>query len=488
MKLVVITDIHARCGVGDIPARRGELWLPLLRRTVKRINRFIQPDLVAVLGDLVDDGDASEGCLLLGRIKELLDTLECPHVVLPGNHDGDTAQFEQVFGPVPDTIDCRDVRLVTFRDQPAPAFNATRSDADLARAAQAGDGWPGPLVALQHVPVFPPGQTDCPYNLTNAGEAVAALRRGGFTLAVGGHWHPGFALLEAEGLHFAAAPALAEYPFRFMEIDLAAKRPPVATIHQLAVPEGLDLRESHVHTEMAYCASDVNVSDALTLCRALGVSAPAFAEHTGQLYFDDETFWNARFMDKGLATAAGLKDRSDLYFSLLTEAAVPRQCRGLEVDCDFHGRPVLRPGDRERAGFLIGAVHWTAHSARSLNFDQDILAGQHLAAWESFIASGIDVLAHPFRVFHRYRQPPPTSLFEPLAALLARHGVAAELNFHIQEPVPEFVLHCLEKRVKLSFGTDSHELAEVGDFWPHLQFLARLGVARSDLPGILWEP
>ena len=79
----------------------------------------------------------------------------------------------------------------------------------------------------------------------------------------------------------------------------------------------------------------------------------------------------------------------------------------------------------------------------------------------------------------------PSNLFPRIVALLAKHRVAAEINFHIQETTPEFVESCLEAGVKLVFGSDSHNLYEVGEFYPHLELIRRCGITATDLPNIL---
>lgn len=489
MKLVVVSDLHlVPDGAASPGTRRGDLGLHLLSRLVIRLNRFVKPDFVALLGDVVDDGGAPDAADLWRQTKDLLDTLACPYLALPGNHDGDERQFQRLFGDVPPVVDVAGVRFLTFLDAPAPHWNATRSAEDMARSRAAATNWSGPVVALQHVPVLPDGGHPCTFNLTNAEEALAALADGGVHLAVAGHYHRGVPLLSDDRLQFSVAPALCEAPFQFLEIDIEARRPPRAASRQLAMPEGLQLSESHVHSQLAYCADDVAIEPAIALCRDLGVQTPAVVEHSGQLYFDRETFWSAGFMREGLAGTHGRVERMDDFFRLATAAGLPRRQIGLEVDCDFSGRPVLRDEDRKRAGFLLGAIHWTPYSAAKGDYQADLLARQHKALWHAFLASGIAVLAHPFRIFNRYGQAPPETLFETLVDLLVQHGVAAEINFHIQEPNRQFTRMCLDKGVKLALGSDSHTLAEVADFWPHLDFLAALGVADGDLPDILWHP
>ena len=78
----------------------------------------------------------------------------------------------------------------------------------------------------------------------------------------------------------------------------------------------------------------------------------------------------------------------------------------------------------------------------------------------------------------------PTSLFAPTVALLREHGVAAEINFHTNEPPPSFFADCIRAGVRISFGSDAHALYEIGEFHPHLALLADIGFD-GDLTDIL---
>ncbi|MDZ4199435.1 MAG: hypothetical protein U1E27_09130 [Kiritimatiellia bacterium] len=344
-------------------------------------------------------------------------------------------------------------------------------------------------MALQHVPLFPPGSRACPYNYENAEETIAAVREGGISLVLAGHYHKGFDPVTKDGVTYIAAAAFCESPFAFLEVRLEAGREPEVIRHELRMPEGLPLAESHVHTELAYCAEhDLTAADAADTARLCGVEDMAFAEHSGQLYFDRDTFWGARFMSDGLQTREGREDRMADYRARTTALGLPRSRIGFEVDFDFQGRMVLEPAHRKEAGFLIGSYHWTPESAAREPFQAVRCIERLRTIWGPMLASGIDVLAHPFRFFARQPDDPPPEIFRELAALLAASGVAAELNTHIELPYPQFVLACLEAGVRFSLGTDSHNLAEVAEFWPHLQLLRSLGVRDSEWDGILWRP
>ena len=71
--------------------------------------------------------------------------------------------------------------------------------------------------------------------------------------------------------------------------------------------------------------------------------------------------------------------------------------------------------------------------------------------------------------------------------MLREHGIAAELNFHGNEPPVEFFSMCINSGVRITFGSDSHSLWEVGELAPHLDFLKKCGF-NGDLNDILIDP
>jgi histidinol phosphatase-like PHP family hydrolase len=95
---------------------------------------------------------------------------------------------------------------------------------------------------------------------------------------------------------------------------------------------------------------------------------------------------------------------------------------------------------------------------------------------EAMGKQGIRVLAHPMRIFDRAGWPAPPELFEPTAKLLRRYGVAAEINFHSNaKPHLDFIRCCLDNGACFSFGSDSHNLSEIGDFARHISLLRDAG-------------
>jgi histidinol phosphatase-like PHP family hydrolase len=484
LTIAAIADIHfARRRPDDV--HRTDIADILLQRAVRRINRFVRPDVTLVLGDVVDDGRGPEAGERLRKARQVLDSLESPAIVIPGNHDPEPDVFYSVFDRPPEFLDVDGVRFVPFLDRPEPEYNASRSAEDVERMRRTASGFDGPLVAVQHVPVFPPGASDCPYNYLNVDDVLGAMAENGYRLAIAGHWHEGMDPVTQEGMAFVAAPTLCRSPFSFATIALDDGRASV-TRHALRLPDGLQLADTHVHSQFAYCSVDMDARRAIDVGEAFGLDGVVFAEHSGQLYFDQEAYWRGDWFERGLAASAPEDDRFDAYVSTLRAAGCPKSRIGLELDCDATGSAVLRPGDRAKVGFVMGSIH-QLQALRRKRKDVHAAADEYLGLLEPLLASGIRVLAHPFRIFSRRGTELPVELFAPVVEILRRQGVAAEVNFHNNEPPADFVRMCLEAGVRLAFGSDSHDLCDVGEFTPHLAFLRKCGYD-GDVADVLIDP
>jgi len=190
----------------------------LLDAAVSYLNAQIAPDLVLVLGDLVDAGDTEAGLNCLRALRPALEQLAAPALVLPGNHDPAPEAFYAVLGRPPAWLDAGGVRFVPFADPDAPEFNAFRPAESLARFAQARAGFAGPIVSVQHVPLFAPGASDCPYNYTNAEEVLQAMAACDAGYAISGHYHEGVNIIHDGGLVSIVNPAFCQAPYRFLEV------------------------------------------------------------------------------------------------------------------------------------------------------------------------------------------------------------------------------------------------------------------------------
>ncbi len=470
--IAVFTDIHYGA-VGSLAQRRSDIADTLLLRAVQRMNRLIHPDVVVILGDLVDDGAATGTPERLARLRATLDKLKSPYIVIPGNHDGNAEAFYRVFDCPAPFVDLDGIRFLAFVDREEPGYNASRDPNAIGRFRQARADYDGPVVALQHVCLAPPGVADIPYNYTNAEAIIAEMAATGVVLSISGHHHAGAMPVRNATTTFVNAPGLCESPFPFLVITLDGDRVYVER-QELAMPAHLELRDTHVHTQLAYCSDNMDVETAIALAKDFGLAGLGFTEHSGQLYFDVKRYWGGEAARDGMASALPEHNRMGAYLDLKRRYEGHGVFFGLEVDADLNGGVLLYPIDRDRFGWVAGAIH-KLPSLAVPGVAIEILEREFLAALEGLVRHNIAILVHPFRVFRGTGFELSARLFHPVAALLRRHAVAVEINFHHNQPPLPFVQMALEMGLKLAFGSDAHNLYEIGEFADHLKLLSDAG-------------
>ena len=486
--IVIISDIHdGRKGAAALPGSH-DLTRTLLKRAVRRINRFIRPHAVAILGDLVDSPRMPGVAERLAAIKEILDLLEAPYVAIPGNRDPGAELFYSVFERPRPFVDCGAVRLVPFVDRLERGVPVQRTAEEAARRlGEARSGFAGPIVTLQHVAVTSPGTGGSMSEYAQADGIARARREAGVLLDIGGHYHR-TAGLESDGnSKLLAVSPFGEAPFTFTVVQIAGDNRVEVAEHALQMPRKLGLVDVHTHSQFAYCSKGMQMTLTPPLAELFGLAGVALTEHSGQLYFERGAYWKGAFGELGIATQEGRSERIGEFWETVEREWDPALWAGLEIDADYSGGLVVRPEDFRRSQIRNGAVHYLRELKAGENADPSKVADEFMQATEGLVRSGIDVLCHPFRVFRRAGLSVPDRLFEPVARLLARHGVAAEVNFHTNEPDPRFFRLCIEMGVKVAFGSDAHEPWEVGEFAPHLQLLAECGYD-GDPGDIVWTP
>ncbi|NLN18763.1 MAG: hypothetical protein GX162_05735 [Firmicutes bacterium] len=476
-KIAVVADLHYSSGC-PLPVRRGEYAHIFLARVVHRLNHIIKPDVLLVMGDCLDVPQAADAKERLETLKSILDKAECPVIAVPGNHDPEPDVFYEVMERPAPVVDIGPVRFLTFLDPEEPGYNAVRLPQDLQRMRKAREGHSGPVVFLQHVPVFPSGLTKCPYGYTNIDEIIEIMDEYAITLSIGGHYHRGTELVHHNRSSYLAVKALCEDPFEFCVITIDDDGIS-AMNHSLKMPAHLGLIDRHVHSEYAYCGEDMDMEVSVELAELFGLAGLVFTEHSSHLYYGRDPAWRQGFSP----TYPGMPGRMPQYWQSAKPFLSDSVQVGLEVDYDFHGRPVLLEEDRKRSQLLVGAVHFLPASMRR-PVDVERLADEYMATLAKLMPDGMHVLAHPFRIFRRSGVETPDRLYEPMVRLLKEHKVAAELNFHTNSPDPEFFRMCIDAGVKISFGSDAHAQYEVGEFAQHLQLLSDCGFD-GDLKEIL---
>ncbi|OQA03602.1 MAG: hypothetical protein BWY69_00364 [Planctomycetes bacterium ADurb.Bin401] len=480
-RIAIISDIHAP-GSAENPELRGELAESLLLRAINRFNRWINPDIVIICGDLVDGGDTQTAKDWLPRIRAILDKLTCPYIAVRGNHDPSADYFYGVFEKK-GQVDIAGFRFLVFDDPEQPNFCASRSPEEIGRFASARKDFEGPVISVQHVPLFPPGVSESPYNYTNADQIISEMKKHKIFMSVSGHYHKGLGHIHFEGINYIASPAICVLPFKYMVIDIDGEKVSAQT-DNLQMPPELGLIDRHVHTQLAYCSENMDVASILKLYKDFGLADIIFTEHSGQLYFDKDSFWSGECYIKGLEGADENVNRMPRYFDLMKQFNVPKKSIGLEVDFDYSGRPMIRPVDKAQAGFFIGSIHKLQEMWKQ-PIDWKAVEEEYLFRTNGILKSGVAVLAHPFRMFHRKGTELSQDLFEKVIKLLKQYNIAAEINFHSQEAEPEFVEICVNEGVKLALSSDCHNMYELGELWPHLRMLEKIGVANNDLSRVL---
>ena len=215
MKIAVITDLHyAKEKNLACPDRMGERAKELLSAAVKRLNEETKPDILLVGGDLVNDSNDTE---LLKELAEIFQTVRCPQIIIPGNHDPEPALFYQYFQRPPEFVDIAGFRFLAFPDDlQTDGYNARRSSGDLTRIKKLSAE--KPAILFQHVPLYKRDTIKCYYNYDNAEEIFESC--GNVILSISGHEHTGFQPSFCPPFPVVIVPALCEGKNPFAVIEL----------------------------------------------------------------------------------------------------------------------------------------------------------------------------------------------------------------------------------------------------------------------------
>jgi len=473
--IAVISDLHF--GAANGKRSGGDIGDILLHRAVTRINEMIRPDVTVLLGDILEEGSAPDAPRLRARLRVILDGLECPTIVIPGNHDGDEEAFYADFERPPDVLEVAGMRLLPFLDEDRPGYCAARRPADRDRFRLAREGFDGPLVALQHVPVFPVGAHDCPFNHLDAAAIIDCMTAAGVAISLSGHYHPGFEPIPVGPTLMASVPAFYDAPFPLTVVRLQDDRVEM-TEHPLAVDPALQLCDYHIHSEFGYCAQDTSFARGVDLAGRLGLAAIGFSEHSGQLYFSQDDYWSGACHRAGVDGIDPLANRMNRYFDAAAAVRRPDVKIGLELDFDFEGRAVLLPRDRRRTDCLLGSVHRLA-VLECEDPEPAEICEAFLWMVDAIVAQGVDIMAHPFRIIRREGVELSHAILEHVVSALHRTRTAAEINVHLGGPPVEFITMCMDRGVKLALGGDAHHLLDIGNFAPHLALLGAAGAPRD---------
>jgi len=185
MRIVQMSDIHVGSG----------LFRPdLLSAAIEETNS-LEPDLVAIVGDLTTEGYRWE----FEEAKEYLDRIECPNVIAAmGNHDARSVgyrHFEDFFGMREEAVTVS----VPEGEAKVVVLDSTKPDLDEGEVGREHYAWldsefrgweRGPRILMIHHHILAvPGTGRDVNNLRDAGDVMAILRELKVDMVLSGHRH-----------------------------------------------------------------------------------------------------------------------------------------------------------------------------------------------------------------------------------------------------------------------------------------------------------
>jgi histidinol phosphatase-like PHP family hydrolase len=485
LTILTMTDLHylrrLREGQAE-PSRVYRLALEWMVRAFREACRVSTPDVIVLLGDLLEDGASSGAESDAAELAAAAREAGLPVIVAPGNHDMEAARLLKVFGDHAGAHRIKGYLLYSFADPYAADNTCTRPRESIERFLN--EPLSEPVIAIQHSPIYPSvDSSEYPYMPANVPEIMESYRRKNVLLSLSGHFHAGQEPAQKDGTTYLTCASLACAPFPSYLIHVQGREVRIER-RQLQLEQGLELTDGHVHTHFGYCAMDVHPVTVRERIELLGLKGVACVEHAGQLYLPADDFWRRVHVEDpdAIPRARKLgKDRVAAFRSAMAEFRSASLAVGLEVECDRDGKLNLLEEDRTGWDVLLGALHWLPSNLPSRTPAK--FAASFMTVTEQLVSQGIHVLAHPFRIFQHEHVPVPAELHRPLARLLKERGVAAEVNFHYNDPESEFFRICREEGTRIVLGSDGHKLSEVGDLQPHLRLLQQIGAAEISAPG-----
>ncbi|MCM8777943.1 MAG: metallophosphoesterase, partial [Candidatus Omnitrophica bacterium] len=419
IKILAIGDIHYSTTLSETDSRKTRYGIELLKRVIRRGTCEESPDIVFILGDILDKPDEME---ILTEIRKIIDKTDIPCVFIPGNHDGGYERFFNTLKEKPGPHIFKDIIIYSFADTYGEGDICTRSKQDIERFISSVKKHPDKkVIVLQHNPVYPLIESPYPYNLCNAENVHLSYRESNVFLSLSAHYHPGQELICKDGVYYLTVPALCEAPFGYLLIEIEGKN---IKVKREYLKNPLPLCDNHCHTQFAYCAEDITIEKILERTELFDTGYVAFTEHADQLYLTEEEYSKAlsfyqpdilqRKREEG-------KDRMSMFKQAVNKVKSERVRIGLEVIPDKDGGISLLPEDREGLDIIVGAIHF---------FPEEVISASPAkrALWfmdmvEALMKNNVDVLAHPFRVFLRNGLPVPETLFRPVVDILKSYKV-----------------------------------------------------------------
>jgi hypothetical protein len=228
LDLLVLSDLHYIHTADDtctIQARMCQLGPLLIEGAFQQLYaEGVKLDALLLLGDLVNNGHAPGAEVDLFALVQAAEETGLPYLALPGNHDGDVAQFVSLWACPPGLHELGGYGVLAFHDRVAPDDVTTRSARDLALPTQVAQERPDlPLIAIQHNPLHPQIEEEYPYMPTNTEQILHSYAQAGVLLSLSGHYHKGQPAHPLGDTIYYTIPAACEAPFSFAHVRIRGR-------------------------------------------------------------------------------------------------------------------------------------------------------------------------------------------------------------------------------------------------------------------------
>jgi histidinol phosphatase-like PHP family hydrolase len=235
--------------------------------------------------------------------------------------------------------------------------------------------------------------------------------------------------------------------------------------------------DCHVHTYYSACADLVTVEDYLPYAKKAGLRCFAITDHSNDIYFEKEEREALRWHRGPMDLRPLLKGRAYRLENYLSDLRPYREYgvrAGIELEQMPDGEFIFDWDYRENFDVIVGGVHVIPSLKRSEK--EEVIQKEFLFLTLKALEQDIDILAHPTRGLRKAGIAIPNHYPDLIIEKALSRGIALEVNAHSLDPNSIFLRKCLEKGIKLAFGTDSHSLKEFGDFSYHKLILQEAGV------------
>ena len=221
----------------------------------------------------------------------------------------------------------------------------------------------------------------------------------------------------------------------------------------------------HVHSEFSPCSEDMNIKQIARISKDKNIQI-TITDHSFVFYMGDISKFSERGVEKTLDRKKA-RGKIKKYIEDMKKIDIKI---GSELDILPSGEILFERDFYDELYVRLGAIHYLDSIYRKRSYNEIIEEFKRQNT--IFINSGVNIIAHPFRILESNGIYVDESLISWLAKQ-AYPTVALEVNTHKQIPETdvEMVRKCYEYGTKISIGTDSHRMSELLDFSYHKKVL-----------------